>query len=201
MRRPLFAYSLFSIGEFLFAGTTSFCLVLITLKITCLGQSIKASINQSTGLKAFSASYPFFRSFSSLKMSTTLTSSSTTTSEISFNSKFDSLRFDNRNLRSLPVDTGPGNISRPTPNVIFSTVKLQPVKNPKLICISPEALRLLGLPIKEQNALTTEEVAKIERFLGGNELIPGSQLAAHCYCGMSSIQLVFLTTTYFLFHI
>jgi len=44
-------------------------------------------------------------------------------------------------------------------------------------------------------------VAKIERFLGGNELIPGSQLAAHCYCGMSSIQLVFLTTTYFLIHI
>ena len=180
MRRHFVAYSVFSIGEFLFAGTTSFCLVLTTLKITYFGQSIKA-INQSTGSKAVLSSYPFFRSFSNLKMSSTLTSSP---SETSLNSKFDSLRFDNRNLRNLPVDTGPGSTSRPTPNVIFSTVKLQPVKNPKLICVSPEALQLLGLPMKEQNTLTEEEVTKIERLLSGNELIPGSQLAAHCYCGM-----------------
>lgn len=158
----------------LFTGTS---LLFLSLKITCLAQSVKA-INKSTGSKYF-ASNPFIRSFMNQKMSTVLSPSSDTT----FNSKLESLHFDNRNLRNLPVDTGSGNISRATPNVIFSTVKLQPVKNPKLICISPDALRLLGLPYKEQNMLSEEEVAKIERYLSGNELIPGSELAAHCYCG------------------
>lgn len=88
------------------------------------------------------------------------------------------LQWDNANLRVLPVDkkmaTGE---SRQVPNCIFSLVELQPVKNPVLICKSDAALSLLGISGRDG---TDNEVAE---HLGGNRLIPGSQPAAHCYCG------------------
>lgn len=87
------------------------------------------------------------------------------------------INFDNRNLKALPLDPKKfvvGN-SRQVPNAIFSPVDLQPVANPQLIAKS-DALSLLGIP----DDMDEKELAK---YLGGNELIPGSEPAAHCYCG------------------
>lgn len=96
---------------------------------------------------------------------------------------FDSLRFDNRNLRVLPVDKGPPLMSRQVPNAVFSQVAIQPVKNPIVICISPDALALLGLPQKYQHEYSDDEINKIATYFSGNEIIPGSIPAAHVYCG------------------
>ena len=87
------------------------------------------------------------------------------------------LVFDNRNLRELPVDPAPfvPGESRQVPNSIFSRVCLQPVQNPRLIARSNSALALVGL-----ETATDEELSK---YLGGNELLPGSEPSAHCYCG------------------
>lgn len=84
-----------------------------------------------------------------------------------------SIQFDNRNLNLLPVDPVINNYCRQVPNAIFSRVRPTPVVNPKLIAVSPSALQLLGL---------TESTILIP-YLSGNEIIPGSDPASHCYCG------------------
>jgi uncharacterized protein YdiU (UPF0061 family) len=85
------------------------------------------------------------------------------------------LTFDNRNLRLLPVDPDKKNYCRSTPNAIFSFVDPTPVKNPMLIAYSKSALELLGL--------TAQNEDQIVQYLSGNNKIPGSLTAAHCYCG------------------
>lgn len=62
-------------------------------------------------------------------------------------------------------------------NAIFSRVAPEPLRNPRLVAHSPAALRLLGLDPSEA------ERADFAAFFGGNERIPGTEPAAHCYCG------------------
>lgn len=77
-------------------------------------------------------------------------------------------------LKELPIDPNENNVPRIVKNACFSKVKPTPVKNPKLVAVSKEALQLLDLNFKEK---------EIERYLSGNELILGCEPAAHCYCG------------------
>lgn len=86
------------------------------------------------------------------------------------------LIFDNRNLRTLPIDPIKSLQSRQVPNSIFSLVEPSNLQNPVLVAKSQSALDLLGLnPNVDDTVLAT--------YFGGNDIIPGSRPAAHCYCG------------------
>ena len=97
-------------------------------------------------------------------------------------SSFPALHFDNRNLRSLPVDgLRPVNAVREVRNAIFARVNPSPLKNPKLVAISRSALNLLASfdAFKEE----TEEEEVLAQVLSGNVLPANSEPAAHCYAG------------------
>uniref|UniRef100_A0A5G2Q861 Selenoprotein O n=1 Tax=Sus scrofa TaxID=9823 RepID=A0A5G2Q861_PIG len=89
------------------------------------------------------------------------------------------LRFDNRALRALPVETPPPgpegapSAPRPVPGACFSRVRPAPLRQPRVVALSEPALALLGLGGEAEAAL----------FFSGNALLPGSEPAAHCYCG------------------
>ena len=63
------------------------------------------------------------------------------------------------------------------PGACFSRVNPLPLKNPYLVASSHSALSKLGL--------SETEVSRPElvEYFCGNKLLPGSQPAAHCYCG------------------
>lgn len=86
-----------------------------------------------------------------------------------------SLSFDNHHLHSLPIDPIRDNYTRQVSNAIFSLVTPTPVRDPKVVVWSPDALALLGV-----NTTTEEQIAA---FFSGNVLLPGSETAAHCYAG------------------
>lgn len=86
------------------------------------------------------------------------------------------LKFDNRSFRELPVDNSDNNHPRQVSNAIFCTVTPTPVNNPKLVAASKSALTLLGFDeVPDYNVLAD--------YFSGNCKIPGSETAAHCYCG------------------
>ena len=88
------------------------------------------------------------------------------------------LRFDNRAVHVLPLDKEHRNYVRdPVPGACFSRVQPEPVKNPRLVIHSPSALQLIDIDSSE-----TERPEFVEYF-SGNKLIPGTEPAAHCYCG------------------
>ena len=93
-----------------------------------------------------------------------------------------SLKFDNRNLRDLPVDVVARIVSRQVPNAVFSLVKPQRVLNPQLVSHSSSALKLLGIDIP-QDDVEPNTAINIADYFSGNKLFPGSRPAAHCYCG------------------
>ena len=95
----------------------------------------------------------------------------------------DSLKFDNRNIKSLPVETKPGPIvSRQVPNAIFAIVEPTSCTAPQLMSFSEEALALLGLdPVTCGKSEASRKA--LAEYLSGNAIIPGSRPAAHCYCG------------------
>lgn len=86
------------------------------------------------------------------------------------------LHFDNRVLAHLPIDCDTQNYVRTVRNACFSRVKPTPLRDPRLVCFSESALRLLDI----ESHLIDEHF--IECF-AGNQLIEGSDPAAHCYCG------------------
>uniref|UniRef100_A0A250Y3Z4 Selenoprotein O n=2 Tax=Castor canadensis TaxID=51338 RepID=A0A250Y3Z4_CASCN len=94
------------------------------------------------------------------------------------------LRFDNRALRELPVETPPPgpdgahSAPRPVPGACFSRVRPSPLRGPRLVALSGPALALLGL-----DATAPEAEAEAALFFSGNALLPGAEPAAHCYCG------------------
>mmetsp|Transcript_59344 Transcript_59344/g.190940 ORF Transcript_59344/g.190940 Transcript_59344/m.190940 type:complete len:648 (+) Transcript_59344:56-1999(+) len=91
-----------------------------------------------------------------------------------------SLRFDNSVLARLPVDPEGRNFVRESvPGACWSRVRPTPLRNPRLVVHSPGALELLGLAEAEL-AGKEEELAV---YLGGCEVLPGADPAAHCYCG------------------
>ena len=99
------------------------------------------------------------------------------TSAASSRVTLESLRFDNMALRELPVDESRDTSQRQVRGACFSRVSATPVKNPKTVVYSADAMSLLGLP---ENELKRPEFAE---FFSGNRLLSGSEPAAHCYCG------------------
>jgi len=92
--------------------------------------------------------------------------------------KLANLNFDNTSLKELPLDKVRENyIRRAVKNACYSRVDLTPVKNPKVVAVSKEALELIDLDIDETK---NEDFAE---YFGGNKPLPGSDPAAHCYCG------------------
>lgn len=89
-----------------------------------------------------------------------------------------SIRFDNRNLRELPVDHSTED-SRPVHNSVWARAKLQPVRKPTVVAYSEDAMSLLGIDAEK---ISEQE---IEKYFSGNEAIPdsGCEPYAHCYCG------------------
>ncbi|XP_020838552.1 protein adenylyltransferase SelO, mitochondrial isoform X3 [Phascolarctos cinereus] len=102
---------------------------------------------------------------------------------------------------------------RPVPGACFSRVRPSPLREPRLVALSAPALALLGLgpppppppgarPEREEEEQEEEEEeagagaprsrrrragsgaeAEVELYFSGNALLPGSEPAAHCYCG------------------
>lgn len=100
------------------------------------------------------------------------------------------LRFDNRALRALPVETPPpgpeGAPSEPrlVRGACFSRVRPSPLRQPRLVALSERALALLGLGAPPADAAAREaREAEAALFFSGNALLPGAEPAAHCYCG------------------
>ncbi|KAG1711363.1 hypothetical protein DVH05_008616 [Phytophthora capsici] len=96
--------------------------------------------------------------------------------------------FDNAVLRELPVDAEPKNFVRSAVSgACFSRVSPTPISNPELVVTSPNSLLLVGIKLNEPSAKCEDgEFQPIETLmpiLAGNELFPGSETAAQCYCG------------------
>ncbi|KAF8789037.1 Protein adenylyltransferase SelO like protein [Argiope bruennichi] len=92
-------------------------------------------------------------------------------------SNFDALKFDNLALRKLPIDPIDRNYVRTVNGACFSKVNPTPVKNPKLVAYSSSALSLLDITANES------ELEELVEYFSGNKILPGSEPAAHCYCG------------------
>lgn len=80
---------------------------------------------------------------------------------------FPSQRVSSATLKLSCIDVG----------ACFSRVSPTPLKSPKLVGHSLPALSLLGLPASE---MAKEEFVQ---YFSGNRIMPGSEPAAHCYCG------------------
>lgn len=93
-------------------------------------------------------------------------------------SPLESLEFDNVALKKLPLDPSEEASVRIVKGACFSRVKPQPVVKPRFVVVSSDALALLGLNAEEvlNDPLGPE-------YLSGSKVMPGSEPAAHCYCG------------------
>lgn len=87
------------------------------------------------------------------------------------------IKFDNLALRCLPMDPNEMTQPRVVKGACFSRVKPTPIKNPLMVIYSEKAMSLLDLT-KEQ--LDRKDAAL---YFSGNKKIPGTEPAAHCYCG------------------
>ncbi|XP_056224199.1 selenoprotein O2 isoform X2 [Seriola aureovittata] len=89
------------------------------------------------------------------------------------------LPFNNTALKKLPVDDSEEPGSRTVPATCFSRIRtLQPLVRPHFVALSHSALALLGLSAQD---VLSDPLAP--EYLSGSRLLPGSQPAAHCYCG------------------
>ncbi|GFS38767.1 protein adenylyltransferase SelO, mitochondrial [Nephila pilipes] len=93
-------------------------------------------------------------------------------------SQLKSLKFDNLAIRRLPVDPEERNYVRTVNGACFSKVMPTPVENPKLVAYSSSALSLLDLSLDDGS-----EFEDLNEYFSGNKVLPGSEPAAHCYCG------------------
>jgi len=91
----------------------------------------------------------------------------------------DALNFDNSALKNLPLDPVEKNyVRRNVKGAIFSKVMPTPVENPRVVAFSRSALELLDID-PDKAAIDP----KFAEYFSGNTLLPGSDPAAHCYCG------------------
>ncbi|CAF1151995.1 unnamed protein product [Rotaria sordida] len=88
------------------------------------------------------------------------------------------IKFDNLALRVLPIDQVQENYVRTVSGACFSKVKPTPVKNPKLVAYSSDALKLIDI---DEEA--TKDERQLAQVFSGNVLLQGMDPAAHCYCG------------------
>lgn len=93
-------------------------------------------------------------------------------------SPFERLDFDNVVLRKLPVEESETSGVRIVRGACFSRVKPQPLQNPRFVALSGRAMALLGL--SEEVVINDPLGAE---YLSGSRVMPGSEPAAHCYCG------------------
>ncbi|KAG3140603.1 Selenoprotein O [Phytophthora idaei] len=102
-----------------------------------------------------------------------------------------SSRFDSAVLRELPIDVEPKNFVRSAVSgACFSRVESTPIASPELVVTSPNSLLLVGIELKEGEDQDDnggdgdlQPVETLVSVLAGNELLPGSETAAQCYCG------------------
>lgn len=90
----------------------------------------------------------------------------------------ESLAFDNKVLRDLPVDDSiDPRVQRQVHGACFTSVHQSPLENPHAVALSLEALDLIDV--------SEEEAARGEfpEYFSGSEQLPNSKPAAHCYCG------------------
>ncbi len=87
------------------------------------------------------------------------------------------LRFDNRALRSLPVDPSSENRTRQVHGACFSRVTPTRVRAPKTLAVASDVAELLRLP---PEFLQSQQFAEV---FAGNQLLPGMDAAAACYGG------------------
>jgi serine/tyrosine/threonine adenylyltransferase len=89
------------------------------------------------------------------------------------------LRFENRALRSLPVDPTPSteNRARQVHGACFSRVAPTAVRAPRTLAVSSEVAALLELP---EDFVHSPEFAQV---FAGNRLLPGMDPVAACYGG------------------
>ncbi|KAJ8036388.1 Selenoprotein O [Holothuria leucospilota] len=89
----------------------------------------------------------------------------------------ETINFDNKVLRSLPLDPSQENHPRQVPGACFSLVKPTALANPATVAYSTSAFELIDLP---ETQLQRHDFPE---YFCGNKHLPGSQTAAHCYCG------------------
>ncbi len=87
------------------------------------------------------------------------------------------LQFDNRFVRSLPVDPIADNYRRQVANACYSFVNPTAVCAPQLVCAASDVADLIHL---DHNELTTDFFTQI---FSGNKLLEGMQPHACCYGG------------------
>src|SRR4051812_14026260 len=87
------------------------------------------------------------------------------------------LVFDNRALRSLPVDASVENRTRQVHGACFTRVTPTPVRAPRTLAVSNDVAELLGLA---SDFTHSQEFAEV---FAGNRLLPGMDAAAACYGG------------------
>uniref|UniRef100_A0A1A8J4X1 Selenoprotein O n=2 Tax=Nothobranchius kuhntae TaxID=321403 RepID=A0A1A8J4X1_NOTKU len=93
-------------------------------------------------------------------------------------SPLERLEFDNAVLRKLPLDPSEESGVRLVKGACFSRVTPQPLNNPRFVAVSREALALLGL---DADQVVNDPLGP--EYLSGSKVMPGSEPAAHCYCG------------------
>lgn len=93
-------------------------------------------------------------------------------------SPLERLDFVNLALKKLPLDTSEDTRVRQVKGACFSRVTPQPLIKPRFVVVSHEALALLGLNGEE---VSTDPLGP--EYLSGSKVMPGSEPAAHCYCG------------------
>nr|XP_061813304.1 protein adenylyltransferase SelO-1, mitochondrial-like isoform X1 [Nerophis lumbriciformis] len=93
-------------------------------------------------------------------------------------SALERLDFDNVALKKLPLDASEEDGVRQVKGACFSKVKPQPLSHPRFVAVSHQALALLGL---DGDEVTGDPLGP--EYLSGSKVMPGSEPAAHCYCG------------------
>ncbi|XP_067090912.1 selenoprotein O1 isoform X2 [Osmerus mordax] len=93
-------------------------------------------------------------------------------------SSLERLEFDNVALKKLPLDPSEEPGVKQVKGACFSRVQPQPLVKPTFVAVSNDALALVGLNGEEvmNDPLGPE-------YLSGSKIMPGSEPAAHCYCG------------------
>ncbi|XP_059146510.1 protein adenylyltransferase SelO, mitochondrial-like [Physella acuta] len=89
----------------------------------------------------------------------------------------ETLNFNNLALQRLPVDPYVSDTQREVVGACFARISPTPVKQPALVCVSLPALKLLDI---EEDQTKRPEFLE---YFSGNKILPGSETAAHCYCG------------------
>ena len=87
------------------------------------------------------------------------------------------LRFDNRALRSLPIDPSMENRTRQVHGACYSRVSPTPVRGPRTLAVAAEVADLLELP---DDFVKSQEFAEV---FAGNRLLPGMDAVSACYGG------------------